>query len=511
MASKNELTLKKPHACDSKVLQIIKSSCSPSWSSLPYYGLNGTVYTMVEFKGKIYAGGEFTSTTNAEVSLNYIAQYNPCTNSWYPLALSGLNGPVYDIQVYNNQLIVVGRFDDTFTLATANFSQNIVKYDPDGNSGSGEWIPFNYGLARIFSGFDDSYVNCVTVYKKDSSDYFAFGGNFTSNTNLSPNTVISRNIIFYRVSNGNWYGAANGGLNDVVNCITVCCKKGKQYLAVGGLFNQTSDSNITTLNLIAFYNICDGVWSPFANDGLGSNGDGPISDPGVQCITVYDEHTLYVGGFFQSVNDGEQRFASIAMYKINCITETWKALAYGGLNAFYTNVLPITYTGYVACIEKYGDLLYVGGDFSITFNSNTAINCVGIYNPSENDGYGNWTPIKNTGISNLPFENVEEGPFGGFGTVFSVLKYSKHELFFGGIFKDTGDLNITNLNSIAKYTFNNLEIFNGSNKSKSSKSSSKSCGKTLLSVLTNYGDSAIFFYNNGKWSQISLTSVTNNA
>jgi hypothetical protein len=86
----------------SNVPSATTSGSSGSWSALGA-GMNGPVFALAVYNGKLIAGGSFT--TAGGVSANYVAAWDG--NSWAPLG-SGLDGNVYELTVYNGKLIAGG-------------------------------------------------------------------------------------------------------------------------------------------------------------------------------------------------------------------------------------------------------------------------------------------------------------------------------------------------------------------------------------------------------------------
>ncbi len=96
-----------------------------SWSPLGT-GMNSNVYALTEYRGKVIAGGYFT--TAGGITANHIAQWDG--NSWSPLS-SGLDGQVDALTVYNDELIAGGLFTTAGGVSGCN---NIAKWN--GNSWS---------------------------------------------------------------------------------------------------------------------------------------------------------------------------------------------------------------------------------------------------------------------------------------------------------------------------------------------------------------------------------------
>ena len=103
-----------------------------SWSNLGN-GTSGTpdgiVLASANYKGEIYAGGNFT--TAGDIAAGHIAKWDG--TGWQPL-LTGTNGPVRAMAVYNNELYVAGNFTVAGGVATYNIAKwNGVSWDSVGS------------------------------------------------------------------------------------------------------------------------------------------------------------------------------------------------------------------------------------------------------------------------------------------------------------------------------------------------------------------------------------------
>jgi hypothetical protein len=88
-----------------------------TWSALGL-GLNGYVYALAIVNGNLYAAGNFTKSGTD--SLNRIAKWNPTLNIWTPLGIvggnkNGVNGAVYTLAVFGGKLFIGGFFSSYYT------------------------------------------------------------------------------------------------------------------------------------------------------------------------------------------------------------------------------------------------------------------------------------------------------------------------------------------------------------------------------------------------------------
>jgi hypothetical protein len=151
------------------------------------------------------------------------------------------------------------------------------------------------------------------------------------------------------------------------------------------------------------------AWYALSNQGLNFS---------IFALAVSDDD-LYVGGAFFETGDGTVTgLNNIARY--DTTTGTWHALPNQGLD------------NEVFALAVYGDDLYVGGEFSKTFDGSvTELNNVARYDTSS----GTWHALPDKGLNN----SVQ------------ALTFSGDELYVGGDFSRTVDGTTTGLNYIARY------------------------------------------------------------
>lgn len=144
-----------------------------------------------QYDGAVYVGGTFTG------SVNYLAKYNSTTNTWQQVG-SGINGPVYALAMYKNNLYVGG----SFTSAGGLTVKNIVSFSPVG------------GFNQVLDGLNGP-VNCFSI--PDDSSKLYIGGTFTASG--GGGTALSR--IASLTSTASWVPLGTGvsqGVNSIIEC-----------------------------------------------------------------------------------------------------------------------------------------------------------------------------------------------------------------------------------------------------------------------------------------------------
>lgn len=223
------------------------------WYSLGT-GVNGPIYAIQEFNNKIFVGGEFTQAgTN---SANNIAFYDG--NNW--LDAGCISGVVLDLKIFNGQLYAAGDFDVCGGSNEINFAKWI----------NGSWMP----IAGL-----NGYVNTLTVV-----DSFLFlGGNFTYN-NLATNIIKwNENIGFTTFSNS---------INNEVKTIEVY----RDTVYVGCKRTSTIDSN-----LLLKLNV-DHSWAPRQGSITNNFFDAITKEYSSFNTLGIQNDTMLIGGSFQYLN-----------------------------------------------------------------------------------------------------------------------------------------------------------------------------------------------------------------
>jgi LPXTG-site transpeptidase (sortase) family protein len=259
--------------------------------------------------------------------------------------------------------------------------QQNYTWSPLANNGLGTWEV--YALAVVG---DDLYV----------------GGDFTQTADGAVTNLID--IARYNTITNTWSPLANNGVSGYVGEIAVVGSD----LYVGGVFTQTADGAVTNLGNIARYDLTTNTWSALANNGLNDD---------VYAIALVGTD-LYVGGRFSQTADGSvTNLGNIARYDLN--TNTWSALANGGLSP-----------GYVNEVAAVGSELYAVGIFTQTADGAVTLNRIARYDTGTNL----WSALANNGLAGSTFTMAVLGS----------------DMYVGGAFSGTADGTVT-LNRIARY------------------------------------------------------------
>ena len=174
-----------------------------SWNALGD-GVDGPVYCLAVYKNQLYAGGKFTTADGAPAS--NIARWDG--EAWFPLG-SGTNGAVRALFVHDGQLFVGGDFTSCDGL-TCSF---VARWDGIG------WSSFGSGLnGPVFS---------MTEYQRA----LYIGGDFTR----AGSTPVNRTAVW----DGKAWRQVSGGVNGTVYALEVT-NSSELYadLYVGGAFVQ---------------------------------------------------------------------------------------------------------------------------------------------------------------------------------------------------------------------------------------------------------------------------------
>ena len=309
------------------------------WTALGV-GVDGPVYCLAVYKNELYAGGRFTTAGVAPAA--NIARWNGV--GWSSLG-SGTNGAVHALFVYDGELHVGGDFTSCGGMAC----NHVARWD-----GSG-WTPVGSGLnGPVFSMVD--YQGVLYI-----------GGDFTRAGTRSVNHIAAWD-------GGGWRDVS-GGVNNTVHVLTVTDASDLYAdLYVGGAFVLQDLSRIAWYHpayqawratvwggfdapVFAFANYAGGLVAggSFASTGAGAsasrlaqrgNDFNGGADGAVYTLHA-EESDLYVGGFFTSVGPAPGVAASnIAKWD----GSRWEALGSGTDNS-------------VRAIVVFQEQLYAGGEF----------------------------------------------------------------------------------------------------------------------------------------------------
>ena len=337
------------------VFFIYLSASAQSWSPLGS-GIDGTINTMTEYNGELYAGGQFVKAGNVTVS--NIAKWDG--KKWSSV-LTGVNGAVYALCVYNNELYVAGYFSfsgkDTMT--------NISKWNGK------TWMPVGKGI----------YGKVYTMAVYNNELYVA--GQFSKVGDIATSNIAKWNGKVWSVvgsgvakwENNSW-NVVGSGINDKVT--SLCVYNGSLYAC--GKFTY---AGLTSANYIAKW---DGTsWTALGKGGLSIT---DTSDPYATALAVFNDE-LYVTGFFNKADS----------ISVNNIVR-WNGKNFQTVSSGIEYISSGDYNG-KALIVFNGEL-YVGGIFknagstpteniakwngktwsSMEIMSNQSIACFGIYKVS---------------------------------------------------------------------------------------------------------------------------------
>jgi hypothetical protein len=213
-------------------------------------GTNGSVYSLVQFGGKIVAAGKFSSAGG--LSVNNIAQWDTNSLAWSSLG-PGFNDTVHALYVYGSQLYAAG----SFTLSGASAISRIARWNGSSWQALGSGLN-NTGLALIQFG----------------SDLIA-GGTF-----ITAGGIAANNIAKWNGTAWSQLGSGISGSGSMVSSFAIY----NTDLIAGGKFSTAGGNNASS---IAKWNGI--LWSPL---GLGI-------DNIVSALTVYNGN-LIAGGDFET-------------------------------------------------------------------------------------------------------------------------------------------------------------------------------------------------------------------
>lgn len=137
-------------------------------ASLPDRGLNGAVMAGAAVNGRVYLGGNFTSTAGGGTELRYVAAYDPSDRSWHSLQ-GGVDGAVLDISARGNSVLISGNFTNVIqsngsTIPTGGYAL----YDTRSNSWNTAGILFGT-LSAASAGNDNNVILAGRVLGSSSN------------------------------------------------------------------------------------------------------------------------------------------------------------------------------------------------------------------------------------------------------------------------------------------------------------------------------------------------------
>ena len=186
--------MKKIYLLLSIILLLNVKSDAQSWSTCgPGTALgnlsNGVRAIAVSpYDGAIYAGGTFTG------SVNYLAKYNSTNDTWEQVS-TGINGPVYALTFFKNNLYVGGLFSTAGGVTVNNIASV---------SAAGVFSSVGGGL--------NEQVNCLIA--ADDSSVLYVGGRFSADFS---NTTSMLHVGKWNLSS---WAACGSGVQGVVNVLS---------------------------------------------------------------------------------------------------------------------------------------------------------------------------------------------------------------------------------------------------------------------------------------------------
>jgi hypothetical protein len=352
------------------------SSWSPLGSGMGSPDNSSTVFALVVYEDKLVVGGGFS--TAGGVSAKNIACWDGI--SWSPLG-SGIVGHARTLTVYNNHLIAGGSFSTAGDVTAA----NIAAWD--GSS----WSPLGSGISSVPGYYDGVYA--LSVY---DSQLIA-GGDIDTAGSIPTNHIAAWD-------GSTWSSLGSGIMGDAVFALTVHNNR----LIAGGQFVTAGD---TSVNNIAAW---DG--SSWSSLGLGVSGSSS-SYSRVMALAIY-ENKLVAGGHFTVAGDAEANNiatwddsswmpigSGVGSYPIvNALTVYNNSLMAGGLFHVAGDVrvehiaawdgsswssLGSGTSAYVCALTVYNDRLIAAGSFATA--GGVSANCIASWDGSS------WSPL-GTGI-----------------------------------------------------------------------------------------------------------------
>ena len=306
-------------------------------------GLDGAVRSISAGSLGVFAAGNFVGTDETPwVSLYYAARWDANSASWKPLdtGLTSSNLDPFDpqdchacaIAAGSNQLFVGGKFTSAGNVTAF----NVAAWDLS----SGKWQPLYAGSQG--NGLDNEALAMAVI----GTDVYV-GGWFTR-----AGPIPAAYIAKWDSLTGQW-STLGSGLDSGVYALEVSGTD----LYVGGHFTKAGGADAYH---IARWNTATHTWSP-----LGS-GDRPGLSDYVETLAM-DGEKLYVGGWFDQINNGPQT-DHMAIW--HTAAPAWEAVPDAGLKDAVFTILPR------------GQDVYVGGRFYK--NGGSKFSSIALWHPADN-------------------------------------------------------------------------------------------------------------------------------
>lgn len=316
-----------------------------SFSASGHYGLDGAVKAIKVCESGVFLAGEFErllSTGGLSPStLNGLAQW---TNDdlWAPVGRGdGVDGVIHSVVQHNGSLIVGG----DFIFAGDTLANNLASWD------GSQWNSFGEDKSNGVFRWGDSAVHELIIYNGN----LVVGGQFSFvNYGAGEHTSVN-NIVKWDFNSQSWELVGHLGGDGVGGVVNTAYESDLGLLFIGGEFDEVNIGNpVVAKNVVAW----DGAEFITLGDGAGVGVSGPV-----RSFASMDE-VVIVGGSFDRANaHGPGSGQIVATNLVGWDGDGWHVFGSSGSNGL---------DGQVYALEVFGDELYVGGIFTVAYDSSGA-------------------------------------------------------------------------------------------------------------------------------------------
>jgi hypothetical protein len=337
------------------------------WAALGASTLNGGVFAVAYYNGKVYAGGVFTNA-GGNPNADFLAVWDG--TSWGQVCnapSSPITANVAALQVIGSTLYIGGTFSNGAGIASADF---LLACD------------LNTGAPRSTVAADNDFTGVVYALTADSNGVLYAGGGFS---NLVRNPAADK--VAYLDGSG-WHamgsGAAPGG-GAVTDFVRSLAASGTDVY-VGT--DSTNIAGIAQADHVAKWN--GSAWSALSANTAGTDGWFPAS-ASINSLTASGAD-VYAGGNFQDAN-GDPVADQIAHFD----GTTWHPVGSNGAGNGPLN-------GNVTALDTFGGKVYAGGSFTGA-GGNTLASFAASFNPGAvtPGGPPSGTPTGTVLVNGAPF------------------------------------------------------------------------------------------------------------
>ena len=215
----------------------VLSTPSSSWRGLGQgddTGLNGDVRALTVWDDSLIAGGNFDFTFDGGIALNYVGAFNDADDTWMgvgPLMSPGLNDPVLALSTWDASLVAGGEF------TTTDDSGVDLNYVGAFNVVDDTWVGLpagNPGMPRPIGPVTAPLVRAAVTF----AGQLVVGGDFTdANEQADPETGLDR-IGVYSMESQSWVDLG-GGVDDPVYALAV--DETRSLIYAGGDFEDADE------------------------------------------------------------------------------------------------------------------------------------------------------------------------------------------------------------------------------------------------------------------------------